>query len=422
MLNDVQGLPVSTDSPHVVAAINRFIEQSLAYGRHAETVILAGVAADPGCALVRAYAAAYYLSQENGVDRVKALPHVQQAQQSLSGTTEREQLFVGAIAAWAEGQIDRAIAHHETLVEAFPQDLMSVQQGQYHYFYRGDNARLLQIAQKVLPAHQDSPLLPYLYSMVAFGLEQCHQLHQAEALGRLATRLNRYNPWAHHAVAHVLDTQGRHQEGVAWLESLADTWTHCNSMLYTHNWWHLALFYLAQGNTSAVLNLYDQQVWGKARKESPKDQVGAISLLLRLELKGVNAGRRWSSLARYLKPRMTEHALPFQDLHYVYGLARAGQLELAEAMLEDMNRHAQTLDPFQKRLWHTLAVPASEGLIAHAKGHWGSAVAYLKPVLPHLSQLGGSHTQRRLFEQLYQQAVLRSQMNSRFASSAALCS
>ncbi|HEY9735169.1 MAG TPA: tetratricopeptide repeat protein [Trichocoleus sp.] len=422
MLKDAQGLPVATDSLQAVAAVDDFVDQALRYGRQAKTVVLKGLAADPNCALLQAYAAAYYLSQENQVDRARAAGHLVQAQRGLDRVSRREQLFIGAIAAWANGSIDQAIAHHEALAEDFPRDLLSVQQGQYHYFYRGESAHLLKIAQSVLPANRESPRLPLLYGMVAFGLEQCHQLDQAESLGRLATELDRNNPWGHHAVAHVLDSQGRWAEGIAWMESLAPTWESCNSMLYTHNWWHVALFYLAQGNGAAALKIYDQHLWGKARQESPKDQVGAIALLLRLELKGINVGRRWQSLARYLKARVEEHALPLQDLHFVYGLTRAGQRELAEAMVEDMSRHAQTLDPDQQKLWLAVTVPAAQGLIAHAQGQWGSAAAYLKPVLPHLARLGGSHTQRRLFQQIYQQAVARAQTNFRFAASAAVCS
>ncbi len=51
--------------------------------------------------------------------------------------------------------------------------------------------------------------------MVAFGLEQCHQLLEAETMAREATAMNRHDPWAHHAVAHVMETQGRVNEAIA---------------------------------------------------------------------------------------------------------------------------------------------------------------------------------------------------------------
>jgi len=412
MLNDIQGLSVSTDSPDAIIAINRFIEQSLQYGSEAETVILQGIAADPECAIAHAYAAAYYLSQENHLDRVQAILHIRQAQRKLHQLSRREQLYIGAIAAWANGHIEQALAYHETLAQAFPQDLLSVQQGQYHYFYQGDSDRLLQIAEAALPFYGAHPLSPFLYSMLAFGLEQCHQLEQAEAMGRFATQLHAQNPWAHHAVAHVMDTQNRYAEGIDWMESLAPAWTHCNSMLYTHNWWHIALFYLAQKNEQTVLRLYDQHIWGGARCHSPKDQVGAVSLLLRLELSGVDVGGRWHAMAPYLRDRVSEHALPFQDLHYIYGLTRGNESALAEVMVQDMLRYAYSLNPAHKHLWLNLAIPAAEGILACAKRQWERAIAYLDPVLPHLYQLGGSHTQRQLFQQLYQQALSQRSSNS----------
>src|SRR3712207_7773522 len=61
--------------------------------------------------------------------------------------------------------------------------------------------------------------------------------------------INRHDPWAQHAVAHVLETQGRIDEGIAWMSSFTDTWDKCNSMLYTHNWWHIALYYLDRKST-----------------------------------------------------------------------------------------------------------------------------------------------------------------------------
>ncbi|BAZ09965.1 hypothetical protein NIES4071_17790 [Calothrix sp. NIES-4071] len=404
MLKDAQGLEVSTNSHEAVDAISSFTNQALSYGKEALNVVKQGLVFDPTCAMLHAYAAAYFLSQENQQAKKQAVPHLRTAIKYSGNVTEREKLYIQAISAWATKKIDVAIALHETITDKYPRDLVSVQQGQYHYFYLGDKQRLLNIAQKVLPQNEDNH---FLYGMLAFGLEQCHQLDQAEAMGRMATSYNRHDPWAHHAVAHVMETQGRIDEGIAWMESLADTWVSCNSMLYTHNWWHIALYYIERGDYLHVLQLYDTHVWGRARKDSPKDQVGAISLLLRLELRGVDVSQYWQSLAVYLLPRLHEHALPFQDLHYVYALTRAGYTDWANEMRLSMHEHALSLSPNQRRQWLEVAIPAARGLVAYANGEYLNAFINLKPVLLRLHEIGGSHAQRALFEQVYRSAMHR---------------
>jgi tetratricopeptide (TPR) repeat protein len=395
-------LAITTDSPVTIAAINTFIDEALRYGKDAESSILKGIAADPTCAIAHAYAASYYLSQESSIGWQQAIPHLKAARKYSRHATEREQLYVQAIAHWANGDIQAAIAIHETLAERYPQDLMSVQQGQYHYFYLGDKAKLLQIAEQVLPTHRENH---YLLGMMAFGLEQCHRLEEAETMARAAIAINSNDPWAHHAIAHVMETQGRIEEGIAWMEAFAHTWETCNSMLYTHNWWHIALYHLTNRDYGKVLSLYDTHIWGRARKDSPKDQVGAISLLLRLELKELVVDRlRWKALAAHLLPRIHEHALPFQDLHYVYALARVGQ---ADEMLASMEAHSRTIVPQQRTVWRQVVLPAAQGLAAYAEGNWQGTIALLHPVLPRLYELGGSHTQRDLFNQLYQDAQRR---------------
>ncbi|MBE9201686.1 MULTISPECIES: tetratricopeptide repeat protein [unclassified Nodularia (in: cyanobacteria)] len=403
MLKDAQGLVVTTDSAPAIAAINHFIDQALCYGKDAETAILQAIEADPTCALAHAYAAAYYLTQENTKAWQQAQPYLQVLQGNLAKITARERLYVRAILAWANKDIDIAIALHEEITDQFPRDLISVQQGQYHYFYTGNQEKLLEIAQKVLPSN---PQRDYLYGMVAFGLEQCHQLKAAEKMVHQAIALNRDDPWAHHAISHVMETQGRADEGIAWMESFADTWENCNSMLYTHNWWHIALYYCQLKNYRKVLKIYDTHIWERANKQSPKDQVGAISILLRLELRGVNVGNRWQEISPYLYSRIDEHALPFQDLHYVYALAKAGHNHWVKEMLQSMQYHALTINPFLRRSWLEIAIPAARGMVAHAQGDVKTTVAELKPVLSRLHEVGGSHAQRVLFEQVYQDAVL----------------
>lgn len=402
MLRDAQGLEVTTQSHTAIAAINRFTDCSLGYGNDAD-FILEAIAADPACAIANAHAAAHYLSLESAAAQKQAAPYLQTAKKYEAQANEREQLYIRAIAAWAKGDINRAIAYHEEIAEKFKRDLISVQRGQYHYFYLGNKQGLLQIAQKVLPANRENH---YLHGMIAFGLEQCHQLEEAEEFGRRAVEINRHDPWAQHAVAHVMETQGRLDEGIAWMESFADTWEKCNSLLFTHNWWHVALYYLKKEEIQKVLSLYDTQIWGRAWKESSKDQVGAISLLLRLELRGVDVGDRWQELVTYLTPRIHEHALPFQDLHYVYALARAGRAELVNEMLFSMQVYAGKTAIGMQQRWTEVAVPVARGMVAYARGEWERAIAQLGSTMSRLHEIGGSHAQRDLFEQVYLDAWL----------------
>lgn len=371
-------------------------------------MILQGIEADPAGVIANAYAATYYLTQESEEGDRQAAPYLNAAKKYLANANQREKLYVWAIDAWAKSDFAQAIAYHEQIAQEFPRDLICVQMGQYHYFYLGNKEGLLQIAEKVLPASLENH---YLHGMLAFGLEQCHHLAEAEIVGRRAVEMNRHDPWAQHAVAHVMETQGRVEEGIAWMESLSDNWESCNSLLYTHNWWHIALYYVEKEEFAKVLALYDTHIWGRARKESSKDQIGAISLLLRLELRGVDVGDRWEQLGTYLTPRLHEHALPFQDLHYVYALARSGTLERVTEMLLSMQEYAETVNPYIQEKWTEVALPAARGMVAHAQGDWEKAIAQLKPTLSRLYEVGGSHAQRDLFEQVYLDAWLRAEQN-----------
>jgi tetratricopeptide (TPR) repeat protein len=307
--------------------------------------------------------------------------------------------------AWAAGDITEAIAGQEAIVERYPTDLLAVQQAQYHYFYQGKCEKLLHVTEKAFAANTDNH---YLHGMLAFGHEQCQNYQAAEQFGRQAIALNRNDVWAQHAVAHVLDSQSRLAEGIAWMESHVDTWQDCNSMLYTHNWWHVALYYLKLKQFDKVLQLYDQEIWGQAHKESPKDQVGAISLLGRLELAGMTVGeQRWAELAPYAALRVHEHTLLFQDLHYLYALSRAHQTHHVQTLLESLTHHIQGLPPSQW-VWRKVGLPLAKGIVVYQQHHWQTAVAYFEPVLGRLRSIGGSRTQRELFEAIYYDAFKRS--------------
>jgi tetratricopeptide (TPR) repeat protein len=368
------------------------------------TNVLPAADADPTHVLINVYAGILWLLVESPAGPVQAGRYLQRARHAQGpGTPEREALAVALLAAWIEDDIPAALDAAERLLASEPRDLVTFKLHQYLNFNLGRPAEMLRIAAVVEPHHRDSAVFQ---GTLAFALEQCQLLTEAEAAARRALALREDDPWAQHALAHVLLTQGRIGEGAAFLESVQQGWGVLNSFMRTHLWWHLCLFYLSQGRAQQVLELYDTQVWGVDREYS-QDQIGAVSLLARLELAGVDAGARWTELGGHLASRAEDTTQPFLSLQYLYGLGRAGCAE-ADRLLEAIRQRGRTAPPYSRGVWRDIALPAAEGLLAHARrADPVITAARLGPVLPELLGLGGSHAQRELFEQIWLDALVR---------------
>ncbi len=401
MHTDSLGNPVTLDSAESLAAVDDFVMGFIATEARAGNV-LAVAAHDESC-LVQAYAAALHMFAESHDAALNAAPFAAAALAAAESATPREARLANAVAAWVAGDVTRAIALHEEQAHEFPRDLASLKLGHYHLFNRGDSPGMLRMALAALPHAGD---VPYLHGMAAFAWEQCHFLTEAEAAARKAIDMRRKEPWAHHALAHVMLTQGRIEEGVAFLRDMSSTWTDLNSFMVTHNWWHLALFELELGHHEEVLRIHDEEVWGVV-KEYTQDQINAVSLLARLELAGADVGDRWQDVAGHLVHRLGDHALPFLDMQYLYGLARAGRRE-ADVLMANIEAHAAGLDGDARNAWQGVCVPASRGLLAHARGDFKGAVEHLGQAMPRMVEIGGSHAQRDLFAQVHLDALIRS--------------
>ncbi|RJF88495.1 tetratricopeptide repeat protein [Oleomonas cavernae] len=402
MLKDARGSDVTTDNPVAVAAIDRMVDHWLGYGQGA-TAIFEGIAADPRCVLAQTQGAVLNLFMESAAGRRAAQPYLAKARLHADKASRREQLYLFAVEAWAKGDADLAIRLHTEIAAQWPRDLGNVKLAQYHQFNRGDAAGMLALIEAVMAQNRDDP---HAHGMRAFALEECHRLRDAEIAGRFAVELRRREPWAHHAVAHVMETEGRIDEGIDWLEAHAETWDDCNSFMLTHNWWHLALFHLDRDDTAHVLGLYDQRIWG-VWKEYSQDQVNAVATLWRLEMRGVDVGARWHDVAHHIAGRESDHVEPFLDLHYLYALARAGLETQAARFLASLEDHAAQARRHCRRAWGDVALPLARGILDHARGRFEAAAEAIGPLLPRLAQIGGSHAQRDLFVQTFIDSGLR---------------
>jgi len=385
-------LAITTRSQVAIEAIHRFGGELLSHGCGAGA-ILEGVAADPDCALAQAYAAVLLLSRMTREGRVQAAPRLRAAETLAAHATPRERQIVAAIVSWGTGDDRRAARLLASVVETWPRDLISAKLAQIVQLGIGDVVGMRRTAAYAAAAEPDSGFAP---GLLAFALEQAGDLDRAEAYGRRAIARNPvHDPWAQHAIAHVLTAREDVVAGRAFLRANAPSWDRCSSFMLTHNWWHAALFALRLGDEGGALALFDGRIWG-VRKDHPQDQVNAISLLARLELKGVAVGDRWDDLARHSAPRADDGVSTFLDLHYLYALARAGADAAADALAD--------------LVAHRCGAPAgllAEGVVAHARGAWYRAAVALGQARRRLGEIGGSQMQRELFERLFVDSLLR---------------
>ena len=405
MSHDYLGNPVQGHQPELLAGLNDFVGGFLAYETRAER-ILAVAAAYPSDVLANVYAGMLWMFLESPDGPVKAQSFLDQARQLPVAEDDaglRAQWHLELLGAWVAGDVPAALAVADRLTDRFPQDLFIVKLQQYLEFNRGNSPQMLRAILKVLDANAG---VPHAHGLAAFAYEQCHLLADAEAAARRALALQRKEPWAQHALAHVLLTQGRIDEGTEFLEGVRDTWVDLNSFMLTHNWWHLAVFYLSRGRVDEALALYDQQVWGVSKAYS-QDQIGAVQLLARLEWVGADVGRRWEDLADHIAARGVDTVEPFLSLLYLYGLARAGRPQAA-ALLAAIEQQAVVAPAHSREVWAEVALPAAQGLSAFANGDFDRARKRLAAALPGLLTIGGSHAQRDLFHLLQVAAELKS--------------
>jgi tetratricopeptide (TPR) repeat protein len=392
-------LAVTTGHAEVVDALDAFAVEVLSHGKGA-AVILDAATLDAHAPLANAHAAALYLFLQTREGRQRAAPWLERARGAAArdGVGERERVWVEAIGAWAGGDVQAALAHHVGIARRWPGDLLNAKFAQIHQLSVGDRRGMRDLAAAVLPFHRGTS---FAWGLLAFAHEQVGELDAAQAAGEHAVAMNPDDPWAQHAVAHVHEARGDAGAGIAWLAPRAASWDRCSSFMFTHNWWHLALFHLERGEAGAALALYDERVWG-VRKGYVQDQVNAVSLLARLEQAGVDVGARWVDVAGHVRPRIFDRQSAFLDLHFGYALARAGEDSAVGQLIDGVVEHAAlSATP----LWREVALPALHGLVACARGQWREAAVRLGPLAGRLHRLGGSTAQQAWFERLRRRAL-----------------
>lgn len=234
------------------------------------------------------------LGERKYLDAVSAA-HTQAILRAKSANA-RERQLMQAIRELGDGHWDRGCRGLERVLIEYPRDVMTLQAAHLMDFYRGDALNLRNRITRVLP-HWDRSLPGYSYvlGMHAFGLEEMNQYREAETQARRVLEIEPRDGWAVHAATHVMEMQGRIDDGIAWLELREADWAPDNGFAF-HNFWHLALFYLDQANHEQVLALYDRHIHPEP-SQMLLSLVDATAMLWRLKLEGVETGARFERIA-----------------------------------------------------------------------------------------------------------------------------
>ena len=355
----------------------------------------ATIAADPGWGLARVVKAVFILTLTEPGMVAQARQLLAEAEPLMAGASAHERGHFAAAQAAAAGRWREACARWDALLLDQPRDLLALAAAHLFDFYRGDARNLRARVARVLPEWPvDDPLQPYVLGMHAFGLEECNLYAQAEAAGREALGRDARGPWAVHAVAHVMEMQGRHDEGRHWLQEREIDWA--ENGLAVHLWWHLALFRLETLDTAGALALFDAHMAGDTSVVNLQ-WLDASALLWRLQLLGVDVGKRWQNLAReWADPLANAGHYAFNDAHALLALLGSGDIAGSRALLAASVAKASADNAEMNR---EVGVPLMQGLLAYANGDAASACELLYPLRGVAHHFGGSHAQRDLIDQ-----------------------
>lgn len=326
-------------------------------------------------------------------------------------TTEREKGHLAALGAWCAGDIDGAADAWERILLDHPRDMLALRLAHFAHFYAGSGARMRDSVARVLHAWDKThPLYGNLIGMYGFGLEEAGDYRKGERYAREAVEIDPKDAWSVHAVAHVMEMEGRHREGIDWIQGLEPHWNTVHNFRF-HVWWHRALFHLERYELDEVMALYDAQVASDLEADQYLDVVNAAALLWRLELYGMRVGpERWAQLAALAEKHMDDHELIFVSLHYLMALLGAGRLAEAEEMIGKLRAYAGeegTRDQTQARITQKVGLALAEAMSAIRSGNPARAVTLIWPVRDDIRLIGGSHAQRDVFEEMLVDAALR---------------
>lgn len=404
-LTNIRGVPVSTGSSTSLEHFETSLELLNGYYVDPLEEIDAALAEEPGfiighCLRGGMHAVASEKAAEPG------LRESVEAAEALAGrANDRELGHIAALRAWLGGDFRAAADGWGSVAVDYPRDLMALQLAHLGDFYLGRSSMLRDRIGRALPHWDESvPGFGYVLGMRAFGLEEMNEFGRAEDTGRRAVEQNPRDPWAIHAVAHVLEMTGRLDNGVDWMTERTGDWA-VDNMFAFHNWWHLSLYHLDRGETARVLEIYDTGVRPEA-SDVALEMLDASALLWRLHLDGIDVGDRWSELADVWEGTMEDGYYAFNDVHAMMAFVGDDRQDSVRTILATMEKRLDG-GGTNAKMTADVGLPLARGIQAFGQGDYGTTVDLILPMVEIAHRFGGSNAQRDVVHRTLVEAAIR---------------
>jgi tetratricopeptide (TPR) repeat protein len=406
-LSDAQGLPLTAPSRAAVEAYDQTVEGYLTYRADTPKRLERLMALAPDMAMAQILKG--YLMML--AFKLAAVPVARTALAAagplMANASDRERAHQAGLTAWIAGDVERTLQIWEDIMIAHPRDVLAFRLHHFTAFWLGSADRMGRAVEGVLPAYaKDEPVYAALLACKAFAFEELGRFDEAELAGRDSIARNPADLWAAHAVAHILEMQGRADDGIALLNQLEPHWEGGNNLLH-HLWWHRGLYHFERGEFDQVLSLYDSRfrnLSGPLTIATPDlyiDVQNAASMLFRLERQGIDVGQRWNELADKAEARIGDCLSTFTLPHWMMALAATRRWAAADRMLDAMREIASKSEGTVPLLVRDHALPVCAAIVARAKGDPAGALTLMRPALQGMEKLGGSHAQQDVLQQLF---------------------
>ena len=405
MIKDLQGNRISEASAEAVDYYDQAVAAFNIYSGDPFSLVNKAIEVSPGFAMAHIFKA-YLLGlatepELNGyaIDTVRHLKSMR--------LSDREASHLGALELMLKGEWTSAALVLDIHNCNYPLDIVALQAGHLMDFYRANARNLRDRLARVLPYWSGNvPGYPILLGMYAFGLEETGDYDVAEETGRKATELKPHDCWAHHAVAHVLEMQGRVIEGVKWMASREPYWSDDDNFFKVHNWWHRALYHQELGQEEVVLCIYDKHI-RNANSTVALELIDASAMLWRLNLEGVDVGDRWDELADCWQAHADGHSYTFNDWHAIMAYLGAGRDIDVEKNLRDCKNIKPGTESEMQQWTRKTTLPLIEGFIAFWRKDYQTAIEQLFGARYIANSFGGSHAQRDIIDLTLIEASIR---------------